>query len=482
MSVPQISVSPAAFDPEAEATLLVVPALPADEVLADWPGLAAALQAVEYTGTAGAFTRVALLELTDKPVGVVGLGTATGANAVRDAVGAGVRSFTGVDKLHVHVLGAEDGTAAAAAEGALLGGYTFDTYKTSGRTVRASEIVLHTDADVDVAAATAVATAVALVKDLGATPAEWQSPAQLAESAQSAVADLPVEVTVWDQDRLEAEGFGGILGVGRGSDRPSRLVRLDYAPAGAERHIALVGKGITFDTGGLSLKPAASMVGMKTDMIGAATALAVVQAAAQLKLSVHLTAWLCIADNMPSGRATRPGDVLRMHDGQTVEVLNTDAEGRLVLGDGLSIASSEHPDLIIDIATLTGAIVVALGNRHTGVFGDDEVTAQYLDAAQSAGEAAWGMPLPEFMESELDSPIADMKNANMGSRAAGSSFAGLFLRRFVGPVSDEEGADRIRWVHLDIAGSATNESAPFGYTDKGITGATVRSLIELVSR
>ncbi len=483
MSVPEIQLSSSlSFEPEAEATLVLVPALPAPDALAAWPGLADALTAIGFSGSFAAFTRVPLLSLTDKPLAVVGLGDRTDAAGVRDAVGAGVRSLTGFSSVHVHLDAAPAGTATAAVEGALLGAYTFDSFKTSGRTERATSITVHTTEQVDTAAAVSIAEAVALVKDLTTTPAEWQSPQQLTESALAAVDGLPVEVTVWDEERLAAEGFGGILGVGQGSDRPPRLVRLSYSPADATRHVALVGKGITFDTGGLSLKPASSMVGMKDDMCGAATVLAVIRAAAQQRLSTRVTAWMCIADNMPSGRAIRPGDVLRMYGGQTVEVLNTDAEGRLVLGDGLVAASEEHPDLIIDVATLTGAIMVALGNRHTGVFGDDEAVEAFLDAAAAAGEDAWPMPLPDFMESDLDSPIADMRNANMGSRNGGALFAGLFLRRFVGPVSDEEDAPRIPWVHLDIAASSLNDSAPFGYTDKGVTGATVRSILELISR
>jgi leucyl aminopeptidase len=223
------------------------------------------------------------------------------------------------------------------------------------------------------------------------------------------------------------------------------------------------------------------MVGMKYDMCGAATALAVVRAAATRELPVHVTAWLCIADNMPSGRATRPGDVLRMLDGTTVEVLNTDAEGRLVMADGLVAASREHPDVIIDVATLTGAITVALGTRHAGVMGEGAAVKEFLDAAGRTGELAWHLPLPAHMADDLDSPIADLANAKIGDPAGGSLFAGLFLRHFVGPVSEAEGAPRIPWVHLDIAGVGMNKGGGYGFTDKGPTGATVRSLIEFIA-
>jgi leucyl aminopeptidase len=196
---------------------------------------------------------------------------------------------------------------------------------------------------------------------------------------------------------------------------------------------------------------------------------------------VKVTAWLCVADNMPSGRAIRPGDVLRIADGTSVEVLNTDAEGRLVLADGLVAASREHPDLIIDVATLTGAITIALGTRHAGVMGDDAAVAEYLAAAAATGEPAWQLPLPAHMVDELDSPIADLQNAKIGDPAGGSLFAGLFLRHFVGRTSDERDAPRIPWVHLDIAGVGMNKGGAYGFTDKGPTAATVRTLIRFVA-
>src|SRR5690606_1717593 len=254
-----------------------------------------------------------------------------------------LRSLTGFD--HVALgLAAELGEfAVAAAEGAVFGGYRFDGYRAKTDKNRASMVTVHGVglSEDQLTRVRIVGDALALVKDLVSVPAEWQSPADLAQSAVDAVAGLDVSVEVLDENALEEQGYGGILGVGRGSDRPPRLVRLEYAPEDSARHIALVGKGITFDTGGLSLKPAASMVGMKFDMAGSATVLAAVRAIAALKLPVRVTAWMCIADNMPSGRATRPGDVLRMLDGTTVEVLNTDAEGRLVLADGLVAASRE---------------------------------------------------------------------------------------------------------------------------------------------
>ncbi|MEV7875605.1 leucyl aminopeptidase [Microbacterium sp. NPDC089188] len=469
------------LESDADAILLIVPTTAEGTSDPDgWDGLGAALSAVGFTGAVGSYQRVHVPGV-DKPVAVVGAGSDATDASVRDAAGVGLRQLTGF--AHVAIQSLVAAPWRPIAEGAALGGYRFADYKKKAAKARAERVSVSTSeapAETDVTAVAAISGAVALVKDLVTTPAEWLGPAHFADAAVAAVKDLPVEVEVLDEAALRQGGYGGILGVGQGSDRPPRMVRLEYSPAGAERHVALVGKGITFDTGGLSLKPPASMVGMKYDMCGAATVLAVLKAAAEMALPVKVSAWLCIADNMPSGRATRPGDVLRTLDGTTVEVLNTDAEGRLVLADGLAAASRENPDLIVDVATLTGAITVALGNRHTGVMGDDAAVASYLEAAGRVAELAWQLPLPDHMVDDLDSPIADLQNAKIGDPAGGSLFAGLFLRHFVGRVSDEADAPRIPWVHLDIAGVGMNKSAPFGYTDKGVTGATVRSLVELL--
>ena len=460
------------------AVLVISDTAGSSSALEAYPGLADVLAGIGFTGAASSFVRVHAPDISSVPFAVVGVGSGPDALAVRNAVGTALRSFTGFDHIAVGLSPGLESFGAAAAEGAVLGGHRFDGYRSEKGKSRATKITLHVDIDDETERhAQILGDAVALVKDLVHVPAEWQSPAQLAQSAADSVAGLEVTVEILDEVALAEQGFGGILGVGQGSDRPPRLVRLDYAPAGAQRHIALVGKGITFDTGGLSLKPAASMVGMKFDMAGAATSLAALRAIATLELPVHVTAWLCIADNMPSGRATRPGDVLRMLDGTTVEVLNTDAEGRLVMADGLVAASREKPDVIIDVATLTGAIVMALGHRHTGVMGDDDTVATFLTAARSVDEPVWQMPLPDYMEDTLESPIADLINANMSDRAGGASFAGLFLRRFVGRVSDTADAARIPWVHLDIAGSGENGGSAHGFTEKGPTGAMVRSIV-----
>ncbi len=481
MTLPVLSHTTDAFPGSAADAAVLVISDTSAEALAPYPGLSEALDGIGFTASPGAFTRVHAPGSSALPLAVVSAGSAPTAASVRDAAGAAVRTLTGFAKVAVGLAPSVAEFAAAAAEGAAFGGYRFDDYRAERGKQRADAVTVHSAslsaAELD--RARILGEALALVKDLVNVPAQWQSPADLAQSAVDSVAGLDISVEVLDETALAEQGFGGILGVAQGSERPPRLVRLDYSPADAARHIALVGKGITFDTGGLSLKPAASMVGMKFDMAGSATVLAALRAIAELALPVRVTAWMCITDNMPSGGATRPGDVLRMLDGTTVEVLNTDAEGRLVLGDGLVAASREHPDLIIDVATLTGAILVALGHRHTGVMGSDDAVAEYLAAAALADELAWALPLPGYMEDTLKSPIADLQNANMSDRSGGSMFAGLFLQRFIGRTSDAEDAPRIPWVHLDVAGSAEHNSAPYGFVDKGPTAATVRSIIAL---
>jgi leucyl aminopeptidase len=254
-------------------------------------------------------------------------------------------------------------------------------------------------------------------------------------------------------------------------------MKLSYHPDGAETHLSLVGKGITFDTGGLSLKTPTGMVGMKYDMTGAATVAAVIRAIAQSEWRIRVTAWLAIAENMPSGEATRPNDVLTMHGGTTVEVLNTDAEGRLVLADALVAASAEHPDLIIDVATLTGAATVALGTRHTGAMGSVDEISRLVEVARERGENIWPMPIPEESRALLASDIADIANAKPGNTAGGMLVGAAFLSEFVGPTSQQNGAPRLPWIHLDIASTANNSGGAFGFTGSGPTGTTVRSLI-----
>ncbi|TFD51541.1 leucyl aminopeptidase [Cryobacterium frigoriphilum] len=492
MTIPVLSLSsrPAI---DADVDLVVVAALQTDAgaVLyadASLAGLADQLGALAVTGARDEVVRLvpSVGTMAARAVAVVGLGREVTVHTLRHAVGSAVRQLTGVTSLAIAIPVTTTDEAEAVLEGAALGAYSFTSYRHSSLAetkLPATQISVHTALGDDeltetavLARALACAEAVSLVKDLVNAPPLDLYPDSLAQRAVTAAAGLPVEVTVWNEEELVADGFGGIAGVGQGSARPPRLVKLSYSPVGAAQHLALVGKGITFDTGGLSLKPPASMVGMKYDMTGAATVLAVTLAAARLALPVRITAWMCIAENMPSGSAIRPNDVLRMRGGRTVEVLNTDAEGRLVLADGLVAASEEQPDAIIDVATLTGAAIVALGTRYYATMGDDALVQRVLAASADANEQVWPMPLPDELRALLNSDVADIANAKIGSPAGGMLLAGVFLREFVGTNAD---GVTIPWAHLDIAGPAQNTGSPWGFTGVGPTGVSVRALLRL---
>jgi leucyl aminopeptidase len=439
------------------------------------------LAQVKATGGVDQVVRLPAGVLDDLPVMLVGLGAEATESAFRAAAGTAARASGGDRRLILDAAAADDGILAALLEGSAIGAYVYEG-RPRGDEDRspASDIVVvgsSRASDELVRRSGTVAEAVRLTRDLVNTPPSAQGPDDLARAAVDAASGLPIDVRVWDEAELASDGFGGILGVGSGSVRPPRLVRLDYVPEGAAGHLAIVGKGITFDSGGLSLKPPVSMVGMKYDMAGAASVLAVVVAVARLALPVRVTGWMCIAENMPSGSAIRPNDVLTIRGGTRVEVLNTDAEGRLVLADGLRAATEEHPDAVIDIATLTGAQMVALGTRYSAVMGEDALLRRITDAAKRAGELVWPMPLPSELRARLRSEVADITNATPGNTAAGMLLAGVFLREFVGASSEEPGASAVPWAHLDIAGSAQNDGAPYGYVAKGATGVLVRTLI-----
>ncbi len=461
-----------------------------------------ALAALGVTGKADEVVRVPTLGELAAPVLVLsGLGPVEGAaptaEQLRRAAGAAVRSLAGTASVAL-ALPAEDADAAAAvAEGALLGAYAYTAYRAKTLTPAQAPVTelalltpLHDDEALRgrLARAAVLADAVAATRDLVNTPPGDLYPASFAEIAQAQAKGTPVSVSVLDEGALAKGGYGGILGVGQGSSRPPRLVKVSYAPKGATTHLALVGKGITFDSGGLSIKPAKAMETMKCDMAGAAAVLQAVRAVARLGLPLRVTGWLALAENMPSGTAIRPSDVLTTYGGRTVEVLNTDAEGRLVLADALVAAGEEEPDAVVDVATLTGAQVVALGTRVSAVMAEDEAFRdRVLAAARRAGEQFWAMPLPEELRASLDSPVADL--ANTGDRNGGMLVAGLFLREFVprtGAPTGRRGAGRgeptgprVPWAHLDVAGPAFNEGAPHGHTGKGGTGVAVRTLVAL---
>ncbi|GAA4172091.1 leucyl aminopeptidase [Gryllotalpicola koreensis] len=481
--VPEVAAADAEILVFAATSDKPAPALVAPELA---PELAEATTAqLPLIGFGGGADELARLVVDGRAVAVIGVGTGVTVDSLRAAAGSAVRQLAGAASVAL-ALTADDGLLAPVLTGAALGAYSYDAYRSPKASQKAPvgriQVVSgETDAAAAVARACIEADAVALVKDLFNQPPLDLYPETFVHAAREAVGHLPVEVRVWDEQELADEGFGGILGVGQGSSRPPRLAKLSYAPVGATQHLALVGKGITFDSGGLSLKPPTGMIGMKGDMTGAAVALAVLRAVAELELPVRVTAWLCLAENMPSGTAIRPGDVLRIRGGKTVEVLNTDAEGRLVMADGLVAASEEQPDQIIDIATLTGAKVVALGTRYSAVMGDDELVDGLRTAAAEAGEPLWPMPLPDELRATISSTIADIANANPGVPAGGMLLAGVFLREFVG-TGDGDGGPRIPWAHLDIAGSEENKGGAYGFTGKGGTGVAVRLLLRHAER
>jgi leucyl aminopeptidase len=449
--------------------------------------LAAVLADLGVSGKEGEVTRFPSLGATTAAqIVAVGLGRQpapgpdTDAEPLRRAAGSAVRALAGVRRvlLTLPLANAEPGPddLRAVAEGALLGAYTFTRYRTreAGK-APVAEVVLATtgptaDGEAALRRAHVVAAAVSLVRDLVNTAPADLPPVELAAAAVAAADRVGVAVEVLDEDALRTGGYGGILGVGQGSANPPRLVRLAHQPAGATRTVVLVGKGITFDSGGLSLKPAPAMEWMKMDMGGAAAVVAAVTAAAELELPLNVIGYAPTAENLPSGAAIRPSDVLTMYGGTRVEVMNTDAEGRLVLADALVRAGEDSPDFLVDVATLTGAQLVALGSRVAGVMGTESLREQVVAASRRAGEAMWPMPLPPELRASLDSDVADLKNT--GDRNGGMLTAGLFLQEFVP-------AD-VPWAHIDIAGPAFNLAEPWGYTGKGGTGAAVRTLVQLL--
>ncbi|MCW2569987.1 MAG: putative cytosol aminopeptidase [Frankiales bacterium] len=462
---------------------------PTDEVAkALGKGFVAALTGLGATGKAEEVTRIGNFGGKGPAVVVaVGLGAevAKGASydgeALRRAAGAAIRALAGTGKVAVALPAGTPDAVRAVAEGAVLGGYTFTKYRYSSADDHkppVDEIVVlvpnakDKETKAALRRADVVSRAVMLTRDLVNTPPSDLHPAELAEIARVEGSKAGLTVEVLEEKALRKGGFGGILGVGQGSDAPPRLVHLTYKGGrGTKTKVALVGKGITFDSGGLSLKPAAAMEEMKMDMGGAAAVIATMRAIAELGLKVNVEAWIPMAENMPSGAAIRPSDVLSMRSGLRVEVTNTDAEGRLILADAIARAGEDRPEVILDIATLTGAQIVALGARTTAVMAnDDDLRSSVVEAAGRAGEPSWAMPLPPELRKGLDSEIADLVNS--GPREGGMLTAGIFLKEFV--------PDGVRWAHLDIAGPAYNSAAAYGYTPHGGTGAGVRTFVQFL--
>jgi leucyl aminopeptidase len=400
----------------------------------------------------------------------------TSPEQLRRAAGASARALAGTAHAVTTLSWPGPEAAAATAEGTLLGAYTFTAYKSADGRTPVQRVDLVTDdpaADAAVRRATAVAEAVRTARDLVNTPPNDLFPASFAERAAALGEAAGLEVEVLDDAALAAGGYGGVLGVGGGSSRPPRLVRLRWSGGPAPRaSVALVGKGITFDTGGISIKPAAHMDHMTSDMAGAAAVVATTVLAARLELPVTVTATVPMAENMPSATAYRPGDVLRMYGGKTVEVLNTDAEGRLILADAITRALEDGPDYLVETSTLTGAQLVALGMRTAGIMGSGVFRDRVAVLGREVGEDAWAMPFPDHIRGELDSRVADIANVT-GHRYGGMLAAGIFLREFV--------PDGLAWAHIDIAGPSFHTGGPYGYTAKGGTGVPVRTLVAVLT-
>jgi leucyl aminopeptidase len=452
----------------------------------------AGLRALDATGGSEQVHRLVVSSLPVGSVLAVGLGTPQDewpADTIRRAAGVAARSLGNAEAAITTLAELPgDDVCSAAVEGLILGSYRFNAFrsgKTSPKdaglrkiTVLASDTKGAKDAKKQGAHGADVATAVATARDLVNTPPSHLFPAEFARRAKALGESVGLEVEVLDDKALRKAGYGGVIGVGQGSSRPPRLVRLIHRgsqlaknPKRAKK-VALVGKGITFDTGGISIKPAASMHYMTSDMGGAAAVIATVTLAARLKLPIDVIATVPMAENMPSATAQRPGDVLTQYGGTTVEVLNTDAEGRLILADAIVRACEDEPDYLIETSTLTGAQTVALGSRTPGVMGSDEFRDRVAAISQRVGENGWPMPLPGELKDDLKSTVADLANVS-SQRFAGMLVAGVYLREFV--------ADGVAWGHIDVAGPAYNTGSAWGYTPKGATGVPTRTMFAVLA-
>jgi leucyl aminopeptidase len=409
---------------------------------------------------------------------------------LRRAAGAATRALAGNESITLSLPTNDLSSLAAVAEGATLGAYSFNDFRGSTKGDQREPVIavtIHTafagkaKARNIASRAQIIGKYTAMVRDLVNMPASHLSPdsfVKLVSQATQAIggSGAGLNISSWDKKQLKTQGFGGIISVGQGSANSPRLLHISYSPPKARKRVALVGKGITFDSGGLNLKPGLGMEAMKSDMSGAAAVCALTLAIAALKLPIAIDAWAPLAENMVSDTATRPGDIITIYGGKTVEVLNPDAEGRLVLADALvkaiEVGSQGQPLYgIVDVATLTGSQVVALGTRTSAVMTNNEIfRAKFLEAASLSGENFWPMPLPEELLASLDSPVADL--ANIGEKMGGMLVAGLFLREFI--------PKELPWLHLDIAGPAYNDGAAHGYTPVGGTGIALRSLLQLV--
>jgi len=447
------------------------------------PTLAEAVSRVDFRAKADSFLAVNVPGGQVKSVYLVGLGSREkcapdnwrrgAASAVRRA---GKDRFTKMMVLPCD--GAKEEAAKAIVEGALLGEYRFDRYKsveeTSEKPLKLEELYIHGGDAASVEKGLVTAAAQNFARDLANEPGNVISPATLAEKARKMSEESGLECVVLDEKKMKDLGLNGILAVGGGSHNAPRLVHMVYRPSGnATGKVAFVGKGLTFDSGGLNIKPGDFMRSMKGDKTGACNVIAIMKAVSELKPSLEVHGFIGAAENMPGGGAYRPDDIIRMFNGKTVEVDNTDAEGRVVLGDVLAYASKQEPSVIVDMATLTGACVVALGGYTAGIFTNDvELASSFMEVSRSTGERLWELPMDdERLKKKIRSEIADIVNS--GGRYGGAITAAMFLREFV-----DEG---IKWLHMDIAG-VDNSDEEYGSYCKGATGFGVRTCLEWLSK
>ncbi|MFV1971655.1 MAG: leucyl aminopeptidase [Acidimicrobiia bacterium] len=438
----------------------------------DAPDLESMTQVLDAHDFTGKHAQTFFIQTPEGPTPealLVGLGDELDAEMLRRAAAGAARAAKGYASVAtaMHLVDI-DGAAGAVALGTILGSYSFDEYKSDPKTSKLAELVLvgGDQSAAEIASAVTLAGGVVLARDLVNRPAADTPPAALADIASGLSTD--VDVKVYDESEIVEAGFGGLVAVNLGADRPARMVVMRYSPEDADKTVAFVGKGIVFDSGGLSIKPASGMETMKTDMAGAAAVMGAVKVIAELGLKVNVIGITPLTENLTGGSAQKPGDVMRAYNGKTIEVLNTDAEGRLVLADGLALAAENEPDLIVDIATLTGACKVALGPSIGGLFASDDEAAELVGgAALAAGEKMWRMPLEAEYKPLIESDIADMKNT--AGRWGGAITAALILSEFVGDTP---------WVHLDVAGPARAEKDEH-YISKGGTGFGVRTLVEI---
>lgn len=461
-------------DDDAKATVVASPFLDAEAV----GEIEVALESLGAKGGSEQVTRVVAPSLPVGSVLAVGLGKERAewpSDLIRRAAGVAARSLNGTEAV---ITTLSDIDLEAAVEGLILGAYRFSEFrseKTAPKDKGLREITALSEdkkAKAKAQRATDIAAAVATARDFVNTPPSHLFPDEFAKRAKALAEAAGLEVEVLDDKALAKAGYGGLIGVGKGSSRPPRLVRLVHKGAKRKgKRVALVGKGITFDTGGISIKPAANMHHMTSDMGGAAAVIATVVLAAKQNLPIDVIATVPMAENMPSATAQRPGDVLTQYGGITVEVLNTDAEGRLILADAIVRACEDNPDYLIETSTLTGAQTVALGSRTPGVMGSDEFRDRVAKLSQEVGENGWPMPLPEELKDDLKSTVADLANVS-SSRYAGMLVAGTYLREFV--------ADGVDWAHIDIAAPAYNTGGPWGYNGKGGTGVPTRTMFAVL--